>query len=141
MNSVISTSTCPRCAGEAYTEFYYNSGEEETSCMFCGYRYQGRYQRDENGKLVTADGTNDYRFENLIWTEKKVEPYACFHLKFKKRRATQCGSLENEEAIAAFKSEVDERMKEIERAFISRYDEEKKEVLVEELVMVVDRKR
>lgn len=133
MNSVLNTINCPRCSGEAFSEFYYNSGEEVISCMYCGYQYEGRYKRDEIGKLVTLDGTKDYRFDNLIWTEKKVEPYACFHLKYKCIRATQCGSLDNNEAIAAFKSEVQRRKEEIEKAFITRYDEEKNELMVETL--------
>jgi hypothetical protein len=98
--------------------------------MHCGYQYEGRYKRDENGKLVTLDGTKDYRFDNLIWTEKKVEPYACFHLKYKKSRASQCGSLANEEEITAFKSEAEQKKEDIEKAFISQYDEKKKDVVV-----------
>lgn len=102
--------------------------------MHCGYQYEGRYKRDEHHKLVTKDGTTDYRFDNLIWTEKKVEPYACFHLKYKKSRASQRGSLDNEEEVTDFKSEVERKKAEIEKAFISRYDEVKKEVVVEGLV-------
>jgi hypothetical protein len=141
LNSVINTIACPRCGGEAYSEFYYNCGEEDTSCLQCGYQYHGRYQRDEHGKLVTQDNTTDYRFDNLIWTERKVEPYACFHVKYKSTRGVQCGSLDNEEAVAAFKSEVERNKSQITRAYISRYDEEKKEVVVEKLAGTAQSKK
>jgi hypothetical protein len=134
MGSVIDTIACNRCGGEAYSEYYYNSGEEETSCMHCGYQYSGRYQRDENRKLVTKDGTDDYRFENLIWTEKIVQPYACYHLKFKDSPFTKCGSLDDEQEVEFFRAEVKDRKAEIEKAFLSRYDEEKKDVVREVVI-------
>lgn len=134
MGSVIDTITCPRCGGEAFSEFYYNTGEEETSCMHCGYQYSGRYQRDENRKLVTKDGTNDYRFDNLIWTERKEEPYACFHLKLKDSRLTQCGSLDNEEEVADFKAQIEGRKSKIEKAYITMYDEVSKTIVKNNLV-------
>lgn len=102
--------------------------------MRCGYSYEGRYQRDENRKLVTKDGTDNYAFDNLIWTVKKTEPFAVFHLKLKGVRMTQCGSLEDEAAVADFKAEVERRKDEIERAVVSWYDEERGEVLEEGLV-------
>ena len=93
MGSVIDNTACPRCGGDAFSEYYYNSGEEEITCMHCGYQYEGRYKRDENRKLVTKDGTNDYKFENLIWTEKVVQPFACYHIKSKNPFLNKCNKI------------------------------------------------
>jgi hypothetical protein len=134
MGSVIDTIACSRCGGKAFSEYYYKSGEEETSCMHCGYQYSGRYQRDENRKLVTKDGTDDYRFENLIWTERIEQPYACYHIKLKDSQFTNFGSLDNEQEVELFRAEVKDRKEEIEVAFLSMFDEERKEVSRENLV-------
>ena len=129
MGSVLTSIACPRCGGEAHSEYYYNSGEEDTCCMECGYKYEGRYKRDENRKLVTRDGTNDYRFENLIWTEKTVQPYACYHIKPKSSRISQFGSLASEEEVNEFKAQVEAKKDEIEKAYISMYDEKSKKII------------
>ena len=97
--------------------------------MECGYKYEGRYKRDENRKLVTRDGTNDYRFENLIWTEKTVQPYACYHIKPKSSRISQFGSLASEEEVNEFKAQVEAKKDEIEKAYISMYDEKSKKII------------
>lgn len=134
MNSVVNMIICPRCGNEAVSEYYYNTGEEDISCIKCGHKYEGRFSRDENQKLVTKDGTCDYRVENLIWHEKTVNPYACFHLKVFDSIITEFGGLSNEEEIASFKADVEMRKQEIESAFISRFDQEKNEILIEQLI-------
>lgn len=134
MNSVINMIKCPRCDREAVSEYYYNTGEEDVSCVQCGHKYEGRYMRDENLKPITKDGSSDYRVENLIWIENTVNPYACFHGKVFDSILTEVGGLDSEAEIESFKADVEQRKKEIERAFISRFNEEKKEIEVEELV-------
>lgn len=135
MNSVVNMIMCPRCGSEAVSEYYYNTGEEDISCIKCGHKYEGRYKRDQNQKLVTKDGTCNYRVENLIWTEKTENPYACFHVKLFGSILTEFGGLSNDKEIASFKANVEMRKQEIQSAFISRFDEDNKEIIVEELVV------
>ena len=63
MGSVIDYIECPNCKAEAYSDFYYKTGEEYINCNNCGYHYSATYKRDDDGEFVTQDGTNNYTFE------------------------------------------------------------------------------
>jgi len=39
MGSVIDYIECPNCEQEAYSDFYYKTGEEYVNCMNCGYHH------------------------------------------------------------------------------------------------------
>jgi len=134
MGSVLDTMECPRCKGEATTDFYYKTGEEYVFCPSCGYRRECTYLRDENGNLVTKDGTDNYEFKNLFWTEKEVQPLACYGIKFKESIATQMGCLETTEKIEEFRAEVESRKDELELAYISSYDTESETTTLEKLI-------
>jgi len=63
---------CPVCKQETgFCDFYYKSGEEYFSCQNqdCGYGHKCEWKRNEDGKLVTKDGTSKYKFDNLIMVE------------------------------------------------------------------------
>jgi hypothetical protein len=55
-------------------------------------------------------------------------------IKSKNSKITQCGSLDNEEQILDFKAQVKIKREEIEKAYVSRYDEVGKEIIVEFLI-------
>lgn len=133
MSSVFDFIQCPRCREDAYYELYHNTSEEETSCMHCGYNYEARYQRDENNDLITKDGTQNYAFDNLIFKVTEHKPYAVFHLKPNDGMCTQTGTFDNEQNVTDFKAHVLSNSDTIERAFVSRYDEGQKKIIVEEL--------
>lgn len=133
MGSVIEYIECPNCKQEAFSDFYYKTGEEYVGCNNCGYHRSSFFKRDDNGKFVTKDGTDDYKFENLIMEFSELKnPYGSYRLKTYNSPATQCGSFENEEEYYEFKKNIEEDV-EIEICSVSRLidGEIKLEILID----------
>ena len=108
MGSVIDYIECPHCGGEAFSDFYYKTGEEYVSCQHCGYNYSATYQRDKEGKFITKDGTDNYEFDNLIMETKELKnPYGAFRIKYIDSIGYHCGSLENESDYIDLKTTAD----------------------------------
>jgi len=121
MGSVIDWIECPNCKQEAFSDFYYKTGEEYISCNNCGYHYSQSYKRDDDGKFVTKDGTDDNHFDNLILVVNELKnPYGSYRLKVYHSPATQCGSFETEEQYNEFKLNLNEDV-EIEFCSVSRF--------------------
>lgn len=121
MGSVIDYIECPNCKQEAFSDFYYKTGEEYINCNNCGYHYSQFYKRDENGEFVTKDGTDDYHFDNLIMEVSELKnPFGSYRLKVYQSPAIQCGSFENEEQYNEFKLNLTEDV-EIEFCSVSRF--------------------
>jgi hypothetical protein len=121
MGSVIDWIECPNCKQEAFSDFYYKTGEEYISCNNCGYHYSQSYKRDDEGKFVTKDGTDDNHFDNLILVVNELKnPYGSYRLKVYHSPATQCGSFENEEQYNEFKKNIEDDV-EIEFCSVSRF--------------------
>jgi len=109
MGSVIDYIDCPNCGHEAFSDYYYKTGEEYTSCNHCGYHRSSSLKRDESGKLVTKDGTDRYEFDNLIMEYNELEkPYCSYRLKMIGSVGTQCGSCESEDGLNAIKEAVEQ---------------------------------
>ena len=132
MGSVIDHIECPNCKHEAFSDFYYKTGEEYVGCNNCGYHRSAFYKRDDDGKFVTKDGTNDYHFDNLVMDLNELKnPYGSYTLKMYKSVAKQCGSFENEEQYNEFKK-TSEGDFEIEFSTVSRFIDG--EIVVETVV-------
>jgi len=92
MASVIDYIECPNCKQEAYSDFYYKTGEEYINCSNCGYHYSATIiNRDKKLSELTEA---DWNIEEL------KNPYGAYRLKAYKSIATQCGSLETESEYA-----------------------------------------
>ena len=121
MGSVIDYIECPNCKSEAFSDFYYKTGEEYINCQNCGYHYSATYKRDKEGKFITKDGTENYEFENLIMEEKELKnPYGAYRLKYYDSVAYECGSLESEQNSVELLVQVREQDN-IELFTISRF--------------------
>ena len=125
MGSVIDYIECPNCGQEAYSDFYYKTGEEYVNCQNCGYHYSATYKRDDDGEFVTQDGTNNYTFDNLIMETKELKnPYGAYRIKYYDAVGYECGSLENEDDSNRLKAGLEELMNvgvEVELLTISRF--------------------
>ena len=75
MGSVINNfEECPKCKQEkGYLDYYYRTGEFLFQCMDeeCNYGHSIFIKRDEEGKMVTIDGTDNYKWDNLMVVEKE----------------------------------------------------------------------
>jgi len=123
MGSVIDYIECPNCGHEAYSDFYYKTGEEYVNCQNCGYHYSATYKCDDEGKYVTKDGTDNYSFDNLIMETKELKnPYGAYRLKYYDSVAYECGSLVDEkeyDMLVTVLTMADDR--EIELFTVSRF--------------------
>jgi Zn ribbon nucleic-acid-binding protein len=133
MGSVIDYIECPNCKQEAFSDFYYKTGEEYVNCTTCGYHYSSSYKRNDEGQFMTKDGTDDFSFSNLILEVNELKnPYGSFKIKYYDSKGFHCGSLVNEEDYIELKkaTELDET---VESILISRLinDEIKKELLID----------
>ena len=131
MGSVIDYIECPNCKQEAFSDFYYKSGEEYINCQNCGYHYSATYKTDDNGEYITKDGTDNYSFDNLIMETKELKnPYCAYRLKHYDSVGYECGALENEEDFIMLSVNMKEQDN-IELFTISRFvDGEIKEIHV-----------
>lgn len=123
MGSVIDYIECPNCECTAFSDFYYRTGEEYISCQHCGYHYSAAYKRNDEGKLFTKDGTDNYEFDNLIMETKELKnPYGAYRIKYIDSVAYQCGSLKNESDYIDLKTTADlNENGAIESISVSRY--------------------
>ena len=111
MGSVINFIECPNCKEEAFSDFYYKTGEEIVNCNNCGYH-----------KSVTIVNRDKKLFELTEDDWKVIElknPFGAYKLKVYHNPGFQYGSLENEEQYNNFKT-VNEVDVEIEFCSISR---------------------
>jgi len=71
MGSVISYDIeCPECKQEKGTsDYYYKTQEEYFHCENCKLSYSYQLKRDDDGNLITRDGTKNHDYENLIMIE------------------------------------------------------------------------
>lgn len=99
MGSVSDYIECPNCKSEAFSDFYYKTGEEYLNCGNCGYHRSATIvNRDKKLSELTED---DWKVEEL------KNPYGAYRLKAYKSIATQCGSLENEEQYNELKKTIE----------------------------------
>jgi Zn ribbon nucleic-acid-binding protein len=112
MGSVIDYIECPNCKSEAFSDFYYKTGEEYINCQNCGYHYSATIiNRD---KLLTELTDEDWKINEL------KDPYGAYRLKYYDSVAYKCGSLENEQNSVELLVQVREQDN-IELFTISRF--------------------
>ena len=98
MGSVIDYIECPNCGQEAYSDFYYKTGEEYINCNNCGYHYSATIKnRDKRLDELTDDDWEIIEVKN---------PYASFRIKIYDSIGYQCGSLTNEDELNKLKQEI-----------------------------------
>lgn len=125
MGSVIDYIECPNCKSEAYSDYYYKTGEEYVNCNNCGYHYSATI-KNRNKKLTELTESD--------WEVKELKnPYGAFRYKMVGEVATVCGSLETAEDADRFRAEMKlEYQEHVEFAQISRLVNG--EIVVEEVV-------
>ena len=94
MGSVIDYISCPNCGTEAFSDFYYKTGEEIISCNNCGYLSSATIKnRDKNFTELTNE---DWEFVEI------KNPYGAFRYKLTGEQFTTCGTLATEEDADEF---------------------------------------
>ena len=112
MGSVIDYIECPNCKQEAFSDFYYKTGEEYVNCNSCGYhRSVTIINRDKKLSELTDQDWEVTELKN---------PFGAYKLKVYHSPARQCGSLENEDQYNELKQSIQEDV-EIEFCSVSRF--------------------
>ena len=125
MASVIDYIECVNCKCEAFSDFYYKTGEEYISCQNCGYHYSATI-KNRNKKLSELTET-DWKITEL------KNPYGAFRYKMAGAVGTICGSLATAEDANKFRIEMKlEYQSHVEFAQISRLVDS--DVVVEDVV-------
>ena len=113
MGSVIDYIACPNCKTEAYSDFYYKTGEEYVNCNNCGYHYSATIKN--RNKKLTELTESDWEISEL------KNPYGAYRYKMAGAVSTVCGSLETPEDADRFRAEMKlEYQEHVEFAQISR---------------------
>jgi Zn ribbon nucleic-acid-binding protein len=116
MASVLDYIECPNCEQEAFSDFYYKTGEEYVNCNNCGYHYSATI-KDRTKSLNELD-EDDFEIVEL------KNPFGAYRIKFYDSPGYTCGSLESEEQLNELKSELEESIHagiEIEYFQVSRF--------------------
>ncbi len=121
MGSVIDYIECPNCKEEAFSDYYYKTGEEYINCNSCGYHYSYIIKRDDEGKMIKIDESKDFAIDNVVREEKELkEPYGAYRIKHYDSVATQCGSLSNESEYNDLVQNITDNDSLIESASVSK---------------------
>jgi hypothetical protein len=114
MGSVIDYIECPNCKTEAYSDYYYKTGEEYIVCNNCGYHRSTTIKNRD--KLLTELVESDWEVSEC------KEPYGAFRYKMAGEVATTCGTLVTEKDASDFEVEMRLAYKDhVEFAQISRF--------------------
>ena len=106
MGSVIDYIKCPNCKQEAFSDFYYKTGEEYINCDSCGYHYSFVIKRDSEGNMIKIDENKEYSIDNVVREEKLFKnPYGAYSIEFD-NGVRSCGTLETEKDYDEFVSEI-----------------------------------
>jgi Zn ribbon nucleic-acid-binding protein len=121
MGSVIDYIECPNCKEEAFSDYYYKTGEEYINCSSCGYHYSYIIKRDDEGKMIKIDESKEFAIDNVVREEKELkEPYGAYRIKQYDSVATQCGSLSNESEYNDLVKNIKDNDSLIESASVSK---------------------
>jgi len=100
MGSVIEYIECPNCKQEAYSDFYYRTGEEYVNCSNCGYHYSATIiNRDKKLTELTED---DWAINEL------KDPYGAYKIKMYEGIGYTCGSLKNKKQLNELKKQCEQ---------------------------------
>lgn len=112
MGSVIDYIECPNCKEEAFSDYYYKTGEEYINCNNCGYHYSTTIlNRDKKLSELTEE---DWKVEEL------KNPYGAYRIKYYDSVATQCGSLTDESDYGELRQHLSNN-ESVEFASVSRF--------------------
>ena len=88
MGSVIDYFDCPNCGNEAFSDFYYKTGEEYVNCNHCGYH--------RSSVIITRDKPLNELTEDDWLHRECLNPYGAFRYRMVDTVAYHCGTLETE---------------------------------------------
>lgn len=111
MGSVIDYIDCPNCGTEAFSDFYYKTGEEYVMCSNCGYHKSITIK--DRDKLLNELTEDDWEIVEI------ANPFGSYSIKTYQSVGTQLGTLETEQQYNELKQNISDDV-EIEWCRVSR---------------------
>jgi hypothetical protein len=106
MGSVIDYIDCPNCKQEAFSDYYYKTGEEYVNCTNCGYHYSVSIKRDENGKMIKIDESKELAIDNVVREETLMaEPFGAYLIRYEEGMGSG-GTIPTEDDYNMFVSDI-----------------------------------
>ncbi len=112
MGSVIDYIDCPNCEQEAFSDFYYKTGEQYVNCNNCGYHYSATIKNRD--KKLTELIEDDWEINEL------KNPFGSYKIKMYEGIGYTCGSLKNKKQLNELKKQC-EQDNTIEYLQVSRF--------------------
>ena len=100
MGSIIEHIECPNCEHEAFSDFYYKTGEEYVNCSNCGYHYSATIK--DRTKLISELTEDDYE---IVYSK---DPYGAYKIKMYEGVGYTCGSLKNKKQLNELKKQCEQ---------------------------------
>lgn len=100
MGSIIEHIECPNCEHEAFSDFYYKTGEQYVNCTNCGYHYSAIIK--DRTKRISELDEDDYE----IVCNKN--PYGAYKIKMYEGVGYTCGSLKNKKQLNELKKQCEQ---------------------------------
>ena len=112
MGSVFDCFDCPNCEQEAFSDFYYKTGEQYVNCNNCGYHYSATIKNRD--KKLTELIEDDWEINEL------KNPFGSYKIKMYEGIGYTCGSLKNKKQLNELKKQC-EQDNTIEYLQVSRF--------------------
>jgi hypothetical protein len=110
MDSVVDYIDCPRCDSEAHNEFFYKTGEEHITCIYCGYSRKFYIVNwEDRGKESEFEWVPEFKLE-------EVQGCGAYRIRYKSTLAYECSAFASPEARKEFCRLVRERGDELAHA-------------------------
>ena len=100
MGSIIEHIECPNCEHEAFSDFYYRTGEQYVNCPNCGYHYSATIK--DRTKLISELTEDDYE---IVYSK---DPYGAYKIKMYEGVGYTCGSLKNKKQLNELKKQCEQ---------------------------------
>jgi len=100
MGSVIDYIDCPNCEQEAFSDFYYKTGEQYVNCNNCGYHYSATIKNRD--KKLTELIEDDWEINEL------KNPFGSYKIKMYEGIGYTCGSLKNKKQLNELKKQCEQ---------------------------------
>jgi len=100
MGSIIEHIECPNCEHEAFSDFYYKTGEQYVNCTNCGYHYSATIK--DRTKRISELEEDDYE----IVCNKN--PFGSYKIKTYEGVGYTCGSLKNKKQLNELKKQCEQ---------------------------------
>lgn len=125
MGSVIDYVDCPNCGQEAFSDFYWKSGEEYVSCGSCGYYKSITIKKESRSKRLDELQESDWQVNEVR------NPYGSYRVRIKGNVAYQSGPITDKEEYDEIVSNI-KNVENVELFTISRFIDGK--IVVEKIV-------